>query len=483
MFILGLIGAINCITSIALGLVVFLRNPRGTLNRIYGIINVAVALYSFGYSAWQFSGNLVSATRWFNVLFCGTILINLLYLFLVFAFTEQLASKRVFLSAYSLVNIIFLWMQETGCFYERLEPRYGMGFWPVPTFWLHVYFVFWQLSCFYGCWELLRGFHRTSGLKRQQIKIVTIACTVGYLGGATNWPMWYRIPIPPYATIGISLHVALIGYAVFRHRLMDFNLLFRWGLAYGILLLLVAGSVMGLYSGFVTLGLSKRVAFLGIASAMVFIFEPLRNRITRLVDRSLFKSPDFQSILHGVNVTIEGPNSLISITSQLSRELKAIWNASHAGLVVWDRRQSAYSLFPPEEFKHEIISRMDVTIQKTDFLVKTLETERRLFKFGIVTEDEVTAFGSRSGPGERTTFWKIRRTMRWLGAAVCVPLMADDLLLGFIVLGPKSSGIRYDSEDKKFLAHLAELIAAPISKLIIGSHDNAAQGTISAEAV
>jgi hypothetical protein len=155
------------------------------------------------------------------------------------------------------------------------------------------------------------------------------------------------------------------------------------------------------------------------------------------------------------------------MTMGLINHFKTIWHVDHAGFLIWNGATSSFELFPTGAFDNQIIAANKEIIGRADFLVKTLETERRLFPYGIAVDDELLTLVSRSSPGERATFQKIRRTMRWLGAAVCVPLMLNDDLVGFFVLGPKKNRMIYNDEDKKFLAHVAELVSDTIKGIIL----------------
>jgi len=252
---------------------------------------------------------------------------------------------------------------------------------------------------------------------------------------------------------------------------MDFNLIMRWGLAYSILMVsivLIVGPIILLTERFSSryLHWSPGIVTLIIIGALVMISDPLRKRITRFVDLIIFKSPDFQAILKGIEDILHKPDNLINLSRPLVEKLKEIYGADHAGVLIWNFKTSIYQLLPPEAFINQIINRIHEEINRTDFLVRTLETERRLFWQGVVIEDEITALGTRAFPGERTTFWKIRRTMRWLGAAACVPLMSQDQLVGFIVLGHKKNEVPYNNEDKKFLSHVAEIVTTAIKDLV-----------------
>lgn len=75
--------------------------------------------------------------------------------------------------------------------------------------------------------------------------------------------------------------------------------------------------------------------------------------------------------------------------------------------------------------------------------------------------------GNRAFAGERTTFWKIRRTMRWVGAAACIPLMYQTDIIGFLILGQKKNLGVYTEEDKKFLSHVAEIVSEATRPYVI----------------
>lgn len=407
-----------------------------------------------------------------------------MYLYFVLTLINVIKEKKWTVILFSIPNLIFIWLNFNSSLYTHLTPRFGLGFWPEPTIYFHFYLLYWHWTCLYGFYWLIKGWRSSTSLRREQIKFVTLACGIGYLGGATNWPMWYKIEIPPYANIAISLYVALIAYAILRHRLMDFNLIMRWGMAYA-LLFLTLGLAMVPLTAFLEYVLHERLRLTqGLATVFVvcvgvFIFGPLRRAITRFVDRFIFRSPDFQSILAGIEQTIKGSNNIDALTRQLSEKLKMIWGAGHAGLVVWDYILGRYKLMPEEAFKDQAVVRNKESISPSDFLIRTLESEKRLFKHGVITEEELNVLGDRALPGEKTTFWKIRRTMRWLGANACVPLLAKDQLSGFIVLGTKKNGASYNEEDKKFLSHVAQIVAGALQKTLTEEEKGWGQNPVS----
>jgi hypothetical protein len=192
------------------------------------------------------------------------------------------------------------------------------------------------------------------------------------------------------------------------------------------------------------------------------LFDPLKVMISKFADKLIFKSPDYHSLISGIETEISTATTLHEVSTGLIKQFKKIWDIEHAGFAIWDSINASYRLWPNESFQNSPIKKLNETIGKSDYLIKTLESERRLFKFGIVLEEELTAIGSRSFAGERITFWKIRRTMRWIQAEICVPLMFKNQLIGFIALGIKRNKALYNDEDKKFLSHISTLLCDAI---------------------
>ncbi|OVE78219.1 hypothetical protein BVX98_00960 [bacterium F11] len=464
-------GLLNFISCITLAVFVLSRNPANKLHRSYFLFNLAIAIYSCGYFFWQTSNEVTNALYWFKILVFGIILINLTYLHFVFTFLDIGKNKAKILGFVAIASVIFIFLNFNAKLYTGLEPRFDLGFWPRPTFFFHLYLLFWHWTCFYGFYWLLKSLKSETGIRKQQIRFVAIACGIGYIGGATNWPMWYGIHLTPYPNIAISIYIAMIGYSIVRFRLMDLNLIIRWSIAYGaaflaIFLIYLVGffAIENILSDYFNIGIGLPI-LLGIGCAVV-IFEPTRRKVSKLVDRFIFKSPDFEIILNGIEKDLNLLDSIEQAASRLINHLKKIWNLEHAGIALWSNSTSNYQLFPAVEFRKEIITQLDEFITQTDYLVKTLEWERRLFRYGIVVDEELIDLTNRASPGEKTTFAKIRRSMRWLGAAACVPLMLNDHLVGFLILGNKHENRIYSEEDKKFLSHVSQIVSSSISDLI-----------------
>ena len=141
MSFLAFTGLINFITCSFFGVYVLIKKPKGTLNILYFLVNLSIAVFSIGYFFWQLSNDIPSSLLWFKVLMTGVILINPTFLFFVFVITSTIKKKKIELIIYYLINIFFLILNLNLNLYSTLETRYNLGFWPEPTKLFHIYLV------------------------------------------------------------------------------------------------------------------------------------------------------------------------------------------------------------------------------------------------------------------------------------------------------------------------------------------------------
>jgi hypothetical protein len=161
----------------------------------------------------------------------------------------------------------------------------------VETVILPVLAMFWLLFVL----RQVLSWRRAGGMRRQQLKwlmagaAMTMACTalvaiVSTLDTGTVSPAIQEAF--SLATIGIAALPVSIGVAILKYRLYDIDRIISRTLAYAIL----TGLLVGLYAGLVLLAtrvlpVSGPVAVAGSTLAVAALFNPLRHRVQRVVDR------------------------------------------------------------------------------------------------------------------------------------------------------------------------------------------------------
>ena len=89
-----------------------------------------------------------------------------------------------------------------------------------------MYFYYLGLLDLYGLFEFFRGYFKSTGSKRNQLKYFCWSMLVAYCGGVLNFLPTFNIEIPilmPFGTYAIAIYAGFTAYAMLRYQLMDIN--------------------------------------------------------------------------------------------------------------------------------------------------------------------------------------------------------------------------------------------------------------------
>lgn len=288
-------GLLNGISCLALGVFVLCNGPSKLQNRSYFLFTLPIALFNFLYGFWANAPDADAALKVFVPLMNFVIPVNPFFLYFAGTMTGFTESKRRAVLLSFILNGFFLIANQNLWLYEGMVARRRLGWWPEITPLCSLYHVVWIWHVLLGHSWLWKACKAATGLQRQQLKLVMIGTAVGYGGGATNWFLWYDIPIPPLLNILITPFQCIIAYAILRHQLMDIKIAIRRSLVYSVLIACITASYLVMvlvmekwFQGF--FGYRSFVATTVVAFLVAIFFDPLRNRIQTFVDRALFKA-------------------------------------------------------------------------------------------------------------------------------------------------------------------------------------------------
>lgn len=435
MSFLAATGLLNFIGNAFLGALVLIKNPRTLINRRFFYISASIALYSFGYFFWQMSETPALASTWFNVLFTGIVLINLMFISYVFTLIgEHKKRKKEFIVHY-IISAAFIVLNFMSMLYDRMEPRFEFGFWPVPRPLFSVFLVFWTFQMFYGFILMLMSLNRTSGRTREQIKYSMASGIIAFIGGASNWPMWYGIYFPPYANILILFYPAVMAYAIIRYHLMEIRVaLTRTGLVIFIYaLVLGVPFVIGMRTGF------KFLAFLAmfiLATLGPLLYRYLQKKTDSML---LARQREYQRILHDSAVTLLREHDMNHLMRLVIFGMMKVIKVEYAGIFLEDRENGGYTLRTASSYD---IFPEGSSLSPDDPVI--LAAGDRHYP---LTGDHITRLDP-AGP---------------LGAMhLLVPSFIDGRLLGFLVMGEKKNGLIYTEDDLRTLHILSHQVALAV---------------------
>jgi signal transduction histidine kinase len=307
---------------------------------------------------------------------------------------------------------------------------------------------------------IYQEFRKSSGMVRNQMRYILIATAIGWVGGATNYILWYGIPIPPFGNILVSAYVGIAAYVIIKYRLMDVRLaVTRTGI-----LVLIYSIVIGIPAFLIfqmrgllerQLGVSWWLLPAGLFSLLSFIGPFVYLILQRRAEAVLLKEQkSYQQTLLQASRGMTLIKDLDQLLKLIVHILTKTIRITHARIFLWD--------IGGKQFICKA-ARGDHRRQGSDVVFETAALIQRIreTKEPLVLE-EIRA----QGP----TFLKLSddvvQEMEKLDAAVVVPSFVQDRLLGFVVLGDKKSKRLYTESDLDTLATLANQAALAIENCI-----------------
>ncbi len=237
--ILAWSGFVNGIFSLALGLFVLGTDWKKKSNRLFLVVTVFIAVWSFNYSRWLAldsdpnaiynAGISLFWSRWLNL---ASIWIPVTFIhWFTSSFDFDPKSYRhvryVLIGGYALAALVSV-SAWTPLFISQMKPEMFFRFWPRPgiLYTLYVIILYFGLACGYFPFLVYKKYQQYKKEAPSEIRgfvLLSIGMMIGFFGGATNFPLWYDIPIPPYGNLLVSLWVLIAGYATIRYNAFHFK--------------------------------------------------------------------------------------------------------------------------------------------------------------------------------------------------------------------------------------------------------------------
>jgi len=228
------------ILALIIGVLVVKAGPGKFMNRIWGLLSLCVGVWFLGRFMVIYSESPGEAYIWQRVMYLGAIFLNVVYCHFIFSFLERKKTSPFLIIGYFLC--LFLFVMNLFSRYLVIEMRSVdiLNYYEVPG---PLYYVFFSIYLIYpgvAFLFLIRERKKTQGSRRIQIDYLLLASIFGFASGLTTFPLVFGLSFPPYGAPFVSVYIFIMAFAILKYRLMDLNLIMRWGLAYGVSILVMA---------------------------------------------------------------------------------------------------------------------------------------------------------------------------------------------------------------------------------------------------
>ncbi|MBF0485726.1 MAG: hypothetical protein HQL16_04340, partial [Candidatus Omnitrophica bacterium] len=457
----ALSGLFNAIVSTLFGFFILYKDAKNNVNRTFAAFSFSVAAWSYAYIGWPLAHTAKETLFWFQLLHIGASFTPITYFHFVLSWLNisDLRNKIILYLGYGLA-CIFASTTFSNFFINGMVPKFSLKYWAVPGILYHYYLIYFFFYVFLSSCLLINFYKKNVGIKKQQIKFILIGISLSFLGGSTNYFLWYNINIPPYGNILASSFVALTFYAIVTYRLMDL----RVAVTITGLFMVVYAFALGIpfYLFWKGSYLGALLSAIGLATAAPIIYAWLRRHAENKI---LQEERKYQEVLLTASRSISGHKTvdeiITAVVNVISRTIKP--------------RSIAFYSFEGERFvlkKDSGDTRSGILELSVDSLIISFVKFYGIFSLDEVKSNCDMASNSKKIDEETIKFFSDRL------ANVAIAIKSGEMLLGVLFLGDKENGAAY--LDRDFIA--LENFAFPVGLAIENAmHIAVAKKTIEEE--
>jgi len=447
-----------------MGIFVYIKGYKYKLARIWSFFAFSAAIYGIGAYMVTNARDASEAFFWWQISYIGIITLPFLFVCLVYEFLK--IAHPFFIKTIGFITSLFLFFDlflpdlfiyKCTLYFKEMKWFNPIYFVFPPSFLLIFFIIFAFFGCIsYAHLELINNYKKTSGLKRSQTKYFFFAAFLGFIGGGTSFLPCFGISFYPFFNFAVPLYFLILGYAIFRYRLMDISVVItRTGIfivIYTFILGLpfaLAGwfrpwlmEVIGPHWWIVPLG---SMAFLATLGPFIYIYVERRAE-----GRLLREQKRYQQILKQASVGMTRIRNLRKLLDLITHIVTKTVRISYAAVYLYNQETNEYVLQVSRDK-----GRVSVPIMSSDNpLLKWIAARREPMIYEEVKR--------QMQDSEHNVYRLLEENMRILTASVVIPSFLEDRFMGFIVLGDKISGQIYTPEDLNVFQVLASQAALAI---------------------
>ena len=344
-------------------------------------------------------------------------------------------------------------------------------------------------------WNSLRD---SSALVKLQSKAIFLGMLFGFFIPVIELLLRFtlNIAIFPDPTAGFVFFLFLfplsIGFTIVKYDLFAIDTVIKRTYGY----LLTTGAIAGSYGLFVLVTnlifgrfqVTQSPIFPVIfILAVVFLFNPIRNRVQRIIDRVFYRLEyDYQETVSKISETMRSLLNLDVIGKNLMNFALQPMFVDSGSVLLYDRDSKNYELLISSGKREDkkvsaetVVADLDVRDEEesdmpadrehkeSDTPKLKLKADELLIQKIAERKKEVTIYDIQSDPFFESEGNECEKAFNRLGATLVVPLIYEESLTGLITLGQKKSGKFYRREDINLLNILANQGAVAIENALM----------------
>ncbi|MBN1404903.1 MAG: hypothetical protein JW946_00095 [Candidatus Omnitrophica bacterium] len=267
-------------TSLLFGFFVIYKNPKSNTHRSLFMLNATVAVWSLFLFLHYISKTHQAALLTGRLLHISSVFILPFYLLFIVHLLDIYKEKiRIIFSSFAL-SLILLCFSFTPFFIKDVSPKLNFTYYADAGAFYILWIALYLMTAIYALFLMIKAMPGADKQKKNQIRYVLIASVMSFAGGATIYPLWYGVLMPPFGEHIIFIYPIILAYAVLKHKLLDIEIVIRETITYSLLALFI-----GIIYLLMVLFADRFVAAAISAVIITILFTPVKTHIQALVDK------------------------------------------------------------------------------------------------------------------------------------------------------------------------------------------------------
>lgn len=428
---------ILCATCFSLFLFITIFG-RNKVSRIWSLFNLSISLWAVGLFFVGSTATASEAIVYWRLAHVGGLFIAIFFYHTVCVFCN-INPKKIILFAY-LQALVFLFLDLTTPFISSTRFIFGYLYYNKATLSYSIALLFWLLFMSLGHYELTKFYKNNTAVNRNKIRYLFFGFFVGFLGGVTYFLPMYNIDTFPIGNFTIPIYCIIATYAIFKHHLMDIEVVIKKTVVFASLLTIVFGIFVSITFLIQQLVMGGRLLGAAVSCILIIIaYRPIENFLVNITDKYLFqKKYDYK---HLIRQFMDELRAMILNVTDIARStldfLSTTIHPARSVVFLNNKFTNTYDIIATDGFKSK-----DYSIDN-DMLVI-----RRLSETGLPINI------SKDNSQEQ---------LKIAGIEILVPLFIHKELLGILGLGKKKSDEEYTKEDIEVLVDLSGALAIALN--------------------
>ena len=277
-------GLYSFLANLAIGLFVFFKNPRNSVNVLFALFSLMVSGWSVGTFLENVTADKQTALWVLRANYVFAVWLPSIYVHFVYAWTGT-ATKvdRIKLKAGYLASILFTPFVFSPWFIPRLQliahDKFFISF-PGPLYYL--FFLFFSAGMCEVLAHTIFRLNQYSGNQRTQIKYLTLANAIAIFAGFEYFSRVFGLlKSPPLDDYILVIYLLVLAYAIVRHQLLDIQVIIKRTFIFSVILTsaLAAVSILAQVIQWLIgryFGLSESASTIASAAVLVGTYGVLR---------------------------------------------------------------------------------------------------------------------------------------------------------------------------------------------------------------